>query len=68
MEFIKKGGYIMAKYRVIRNGNNKFFVATDSLKFARTIAKEEIKRGLAEKMEIKEQRGGRYYKIETFEK
>lgn len=58
----------MAKYRVIRNGNNKLFVATDSLKFARTIAKEEIKRGLAEKMEIKERRGGRYYKIETFEK
>lgn len=56
------------KYKVIRNGNNKLFVATDSLKFARTIAKEEIKRGLAEKIEIKEQRGSRYYKIETFEK
>ena len=58
----------MAKYRVIKDGNNKYFVETDNISFARSLAKEQVKKGLADKMEIKERRGSRYYKIETFEK
>jgi hypothetical protein len=49
-------------YRVYKNGNKKQFVTVDTLKFAKSIAKEEIKRG--NEMEIKELRGNRWFKIE----
>lgn len=49
-------------YRVYKNNNKKQFVETDSLKFAKSLAKEETKRG--NKMEIRENCNGRWFKIE----
>lgn len=49
-------------YRVNRKGNRKLFVETDSKKFAKSMVKEEMRRGY--EMEIRELRGSRWFKIE----
>lgn len=49
-------------YRVYKNNNKKNFVETSSLSFAKSVAKQEIKRG--NNMEIKENRNGRWFKVE----
>lgn len=51
----------MAIYRVNRAGNRKFFVETESLKFAKSLAKDIEKEG--KKAEIRELKGERWYKV-----
>ena len=48
-------------YRVYKNNNKKQFVETESLKFAKNLANEEIRKG--NKMDIRENRNGRWFKI-----
>lgn len=49
-------------YRVYKNGNKKNFVETSSLSFAKSIAKQEIKRG--NNMEIREKKNNKWFKVE----
>jgi hypothetical protein len=48
-------------YRIFRNGNKKNFVETTSEKLAKSIYKEETKKGY--KMTIKARHGSRWYTI-----
>ena len=49
-------------YRIYRDGNRKQFVETQDIKLIKSILKEETRNG--HKVEIREQHGKRWYKIE----
>ena len=48
-------------YRVYKNNNRNQFVETTSFKFAKSLAKEETRKG--NKIEIKENRNGRWFTV-----
>lgn len=50
-------------YRIYKNNNKKNFLETESFTFAKIVARQESERG--DHMEIRENRNGRWYRVEV---
>lgn len=53
----------MTTYRILKNGNKKIFVETTNKRFAISLYKEGLRNG--DKMEIRQEKNGRFYKLEV---